>query len=383
MMAKKKYKIEEGFDPSTKKDLVANGIHFYTMENDKNSMLKGVKLFKDGIQILNSTYDNIYVITVTRSGSGKLTSWEKSSSDFIVCNKHRHEDEIYSVRNDSLYRVNEDDGTLVNSNCLRRSDCYVFSNRIDEMNILTPDGFMFKEYIDGLGVNALPSGNKNTKIKDNTNFLKAGLIPVERKGKLNIFEDYSLLPVLNEFADDIVIKKNPFNSMHPIIAVKYEEGRCDIISVSDLKPIFDGKLENILTNDDSYTFFVIGGTQYLFVSKDTYIKCKDCIKCEYGELIVLENGYMFFFNGRLSNLFEKVYDIDSLFPIVMKNGKYNFLERTTGKPVFDNEWFDDVDPYNDEEEFGSYNGKTHEFSVYIDGENEIRKYSPRPNFSIA
>ena len=90
------------------------------------------------------------------------------------------------------------------------------------------------------------------------------------------------------------------------------------------------------------------------------------------------------------NTDDNVYDIDSLFPIVEIDGKYNFFDWAICKVCF-NEWFDDVEPYDTKYMKGTmdsgergYNRKGgHEFTVYKNGKSEQIGYFPSKNFGIA
>ena len=390
-MSRKEYKLDEGIDTRTSSldniyfDVNGHGFAAVSVAHKTNEASQGKKgwmLFRNikgdlGLPVTNDVYDNIRTIEVRRNG-GKLDTYFFVSQEFIVCSG-KDNDTIYSVdqRTGDLTKMNKEDGKLYMSNAIRFSSSFVFTNEhnIEEplrTNILTPDGFMFKESVDEIGVKSI----ENEEI-----FNGCGLVAVKKNGKFNLFEDRSLIPVMKEFADDIKVLDNPFNLNRPLILVKYREGLCDIFEVATLKPIFGMSIEDIYTNEEGYIFFNRKGKIHLFISPNEYIKCNNCVECGYGELIYLDDGYMFYFSGRLSDKFDEVYDIKSLFPIVTKNGKYNFLERTTGKPVFDT-WFDDVDPYEGDDDT-TYNGKAHNFTVYENGEKKTLTYSPRPNFSIA
>lgn len=382
-MPKKEYKLNENYVNTAHTQM--NNIlfdvnnHSFAAVKKKNGARTGWKLFRfvgenGKIPVTNEMYDDIETIRVERGTRGKLNRFSRLNQEFIVC-RNPLDDTIYSVdlHTGKPIRLNNKKGMVFPDIGTKFSSTFDFIFAGGGLNILTPEGFMFDDGIDALGLKNV----ENWQL-----FEKAGLIPVRKDEKLNVFEDRTLTPVLDEFAEKIVISKNKFNTMRDLLLlVKYREGVCDILEVADLKPIFDKSIENIYTNDEGFVFFKFKGRMHLFVSPDRYIKCNNCTKCYYGELLFLDDGYMFYFEGRLSDKFDEVYDVDSLFPTVMKDGKYNFLERTTGHPVFD-EWFDDVEPFDEGDEI-TYNGNTHKFTVYENGEKKTLTYSPKPNFSIA
>lgn len=171
--------------------------------------------------------------------------------------------------------------------------------------------------------------------------------------------------------------------MDPLICIKRSDGKCNIYSLDKLSsPMSKEWLDDIYETDTEFMIVRLGSTyRILFPSSNTtakFVDGKEIIKLPYNSQL----GKVFFIiknNGKFSVAtygsmcgyadvldpktnksyeFDAVYDVESRFPIVKKNEKYNFFSPVLIRICFMNEWFEDVEPYDD-------SGK---FDVMINGE---------------
>ena len=362
------------------------------IDTSTNAFVKNV-MTNDGKVLLDewSTKDITSLNVETREG--KLRSDPKDCS--YICaisqNPNKTGKSIYRIYYYNKYkkeaiRVSDDTITNLDRKYVINKDIVIVWDDNQKMNILGTDGFVFDEFIDQIYINQI-----GITLEDwHEDFIKSGLIVCENDGKYNLVENFTKVKMFNSFVENVIKQENICNPYWPLILIKYTDNACDIASLSDLKPQFNASLSDIFENSDGFIFFTIGKNKYLYIGRNKYVKCENCIKSYYGICIKKEDGYLFEFNGKFSSTYDNVYDIDSLFPIVEKDGKYNFFDWALCKVCF-NEWFDDVEPYDakymkgtmDSGERG-YNRKGgHEFTVYKNGKSEQVGYFPGKNFGIA
>lgn len=219
---------------------------------------------------------------------------------------------------------------------------------------------------------------------------------IERDGKYNIVGKSSMIPLFSEdeWLDDITqIGDNNYSDT--IFAVK-RDGKCNIINpklpwLLCLKEWAD----DILTSDENFVFVKYGEKTYIFF-QNTLFEC--------GKYVVSTNDIMFIYNEStkkwnaicptanqprelIQGGIDGVYDVDSLFPIVERDGKFAFFDTEagevvpnekvlktdfkTGKSYFSDSdtkyfWFDDVDPFDEDKNGDEFEDYT--FEVYKNGE---------------
>ena len=357
---------------------------------------------------------NAYVLNLlTRNGKLLLPEWatkdikgfsvdtkegklcETSKRTTFICSQFQNPNKVgklfykiyrYDKKKNEAISVTDDVITTIDRKYVANKDIVLAWNDTQKVNILSPDGFVFDHFIDQVYIQHIGINLEEWQ----EDFIKSGLIVCENDGKYNLVENSTDVKMFDSFVDNVIKQENIFNDYQPLILIKYADNTCDIASISDLKPEFNASLSDILENSDGFIFFTIGKNKYLYMGEDKYVECENCINSYYGICIKKEYGYMFEFNGKFSSTYDNVYDIDSLFPIVEIDGKYNFFDWAICKVCF-NEWFDDVEPYDakymkgtmDSGERG-YNRKGgHEFTVYKNGKREQVGYFPDKNFGIA
>lgn len=318
---------------------------------------------------------------------GKLCETSKRTT--FICSQFQNPNKVgklfykiyrYDKKKNEAISVTDDVITTIDRKYVANKDIVLAWNDNQKMNILSPDGFVFDHFIDQVYIQHIGINLEEWQ----EDFIKSGLIVCEDEGKYNLVENFTKVPVLEAFAENIVKHTNIFNKMWDLLLIKYIPNACDIASLSDLKPEFNAGINDILTNEDDFIFFTVGENKYLYMRKDRYVKCENCYNSYYGVCIKREDGYIFSYDGRFSSVYDNVYDIDNLFPIVEKDGKYNYFDWAKCTTCFD-EWFDDVEPYTGENETGErgYNRKYgHEYTVYVDGKPKQVGYFPQKNFSI-
>lgn len=376
-------------------ELKINGTKLFVIDKlDTSGFIKNV-MTNDGKILLDewSTKDIALLNVETREGKLRSDPKDRSYICAISQNPNKIGKLIYTYR---IYYYNKDkkeairvsDDTITNlaRKYVKNKDIIIAWDDNKKMNILGTDGFVFDEFIDQIYINHIGI----TLEEWQEDFIKSGLIVCENDGKYNLVENSTDVKMFDSFVDNVIKQENIFNDYQPLILIKYADNACDIASISDLKPEFNASLSDILENSDGFIFFTMGKNKYLYMGEDKYVECENCINSYYGICIKKEYGYMFEFNGKFSSTYDNVYDIDSLFPIVEIDGKYNFFDWAICKVCF-NEWFDDVEPYDakymkgimDSGERG-YNRKGgHEFTVYKTGKREQVGYFPDKNFGIA
>ena len=220
----------------------------------------------------------------------------------------------YDKDKEEAIKITDEIVTQLDRKYIVNSDIVIAWNDNQKMNILSTDGFVFDEFIDQIYIPHIGINLEDWQ----DDFLKSGLIVCENDGKYNLVENFTKVKVLDSFVKSVVHSENPFTPAWSDILIKYHEDSCDIASLSDLKTEFDGVITDIFKNSYGYIFFSIGENTYLYLNRDKYIKCEDCYKSYYGVCIKKKNGYIFEFNGRYSDVYDNVYDIDNLFPTIEK-----------------------------------------------------------------
>lgn len=200
---------------------------------------------------------------------------------------------------------------------------------------------------------------------------------VERNGKYNIVNVQSMKPVFDEEEWVDQIKQiDVDDNFDPIIAVK-KDVKCNIIGIEyrSAKTMLEEWADDILVTDDGLPIVKYGNDEFLYYHGKP-VRCDVCFVGKAGVAFVRKGGKWNALNlestryGFLSSdWFDNIYDIESYFPIIEKNGRLSFFD-TPSKRVISEEdesgrlkelWFDDVEPYDDSKDDMI-------FTVYKDGE---------------
>ena len=243
---------------------------------------------------------------------------------------------------------------------------------------------------------------------------------ITRVGKFNIVSLYSKEPIFNEedWFDDFSLLDDIYGDGKKYLAIRKGD-LCNILCVTDNndpksikanQPMLK-KWSNEISigsdeNKNQYIFVTYGDKKYLFIS-GSLIECDSCYMGN-NNIIFIKKGdkwnitFPYLYDADPPGLMfdewlDDVYDIDSYFPIVKKDGKYTFISTQDQSIQFTDRhynfnsknnkyeveseniiWFDDVDTVDenkDELEFVVYkNGKKlviDEYGDKIDNDEDL------------
>ena len=186
-----------------------------------------------------------------------------------------------------------------------------------------------------------------------------------------IFGSKSLVTLNNGmlFTSYAIEKSDPVKGL--FLCVKRKDGKCNIYSVPNLQvPVLSNWAEDIYKTDNGFICakqgelysivmcyhtnktipLAIDGKNIFDVARNKYCVQKSDGKFSFGYYeSVTGYGPAKDLNGK-EYVFDNVYDLDSEYPIVEKDGKFNAFSILTLQLVF-NRWYDDIEPIDDNGDF--------------------------------